>query len=142
MTESLTKTQKLQALADRFYSETYISRPPKAGDYYCTARNDLELYQIVKIENGVVYTKYCKDENGCLSEWNESGFLSEGFGEFRIYVAPYVLDIIDDVCYSIRNLRKNYNKHHTYNCICCECMSVFNHNKSIDEVVSYMEGET
>ena len=52
----LTKNQKLQALEFRFYQEgTWY---PKAGDLYTTARNDLEVYRVVDVRDGLVITEY------------------------------------------------------------------------------------
>ena len=79
----LTVESKLQALALRFYQDYHWM--PKAGDYYTTSRADLELYRVVKIESGVVYTEYCSSP-GELSEWPEPAFTKEGFGPKRVYV--------------------------------------------------------
>ena len=85
----LTSKQKLTALSMRFYSgQKWI---PKAGDYYTTPRDDLELYQVVKIENGKVYTKYC-DKDCALSKWDEIDFTSKGFGVHRVYVPLIILE--------------------------------------------------
>jgi hypothetical protein len=82
----LTEWQKLHALAMRFYSG-YQWRP-KAGDYYTTSRADLELYQVVDIKDGKVYTKYCDPaKQGGIAEWPEDEFLSPTtFGYARVYV--------------------------------------------------------
>ena len=85
----LTPGQKLSALSMRFYSgQKWI---PRAGGYYTTPRDDLELYQIAKIENGKVYTKYC-DRDCDLAEWDEIDFTSKGFGVHRVYVPLIVLE--------------------------------------------------
>lgn len=84
--------QKLQALADKHY--TFIPWVPKAGDYYTTDRADLELYRVVKIENGIVYTEYATHP-GNLAEWDEEGFTTEGFGPMRTLVSSYIFDMPD-----------------------------------------------
>lgn len=48
--------KKLLALQVRFYEGRVWT--PKQGDYYTSSRADLELYKIVRIENGKVYTVY------------------------------------------------------------------------------------
>jgi len=78
---SLTYSQKLNALAHRFYQGAEWR--PRSGDYYTTCRGDLELYRVAKIENGVVYTEYCT-RPGVYSEWPESEFTSQGFGTKRV----------------------------------------------------------
>lgn len=83
----LTPEQKLAALAHRFYANGQWT--PKAGDFYTTSRADLELYQIVSIENGIVRTRYTEGSEA-ISEWPESGFTSEGFGPKRVWVPPWV----------------------------------------------------
>ena len=84
---TLTYKQKLAALAHRFYANGQWT--PKAGDFYTTSRADLELYQIVSIENGIVRTRYTEGSDA-ISEWPESGFTSEGFGPKRVWVPPWV----------------------------------------------------
>ena len=85
----LTPSQKLSALSMRFYSGQQWE--PKAGDYYTTPRDDLELYRVVKIESGKVYTEYCDKECG-LAEWDEDGFTTKGFGVHRVHVPLIVLE--------------------------------------------------
>lgn len=85
----LTPSQKLSALSMRFYSGQQWE--PKAGDYYTTPRDDLELYRVVKIENGKVYTEYC-DRECSLAEWDEDGFTTKGFGVHRVHVPLIVLE--------------------------------------------------
>lgn len=93
---SLTPMQKLHALGHRFYSR--VEWEPKAGDLYTTSRPDLELYQIVRIEDGIVSTRYRdprRDTMGIISEWREADFLSpETFGYARVWVPnEFVLDV-------------------------------------------------
>lgn len=85
----LTEAQKLQALSDRFYS--HLPWVPESGHYYTTARADLELYRIAKIEDGKVFTEYCTNP-GQLSEWDEAGFTTGGFGPCRVWVSDYILE--------------------------------------------------
>lgn len=87
---TLTYQQKLEALGARFYS--YLQWTPKAGDYYTSSRPDLELYRVVKIENGIVFTEYCTSP-GSLAEWPESEFTTQGFGPQRVWVPDWVLRI-------------------------------------------------
>lgn len=91
----LTIEKKLQALSSKYYD--FQEWQPKQGDFYTSARNDLELYRIAKIENGKVYTEYyhteyCDRPNGELSEWDLDGFTTEGFGVQRVYVPLWILD--------------------------------------------------
>lgn len=88
----LTAAQKLSALAARFYDR--MEWRPRAGDYYTTPRNDLELYQIVSIENGVVSTRYCAPERGdAVSTWAVDEFTApHTFGVMRTWVPAWVLD--------------------------------------------------
>lgn len=76
------------ALADKYYS--HVVWDPKEGDYYTTARADLELYRVVKIENGKIYTEYCSNV-GVLSEWDLDGFTTKDFGPYRVHVADYII---------------------------------------------------
>lgn len=85
----LSPEQKLAALSMRFFSN--YQWQPKEGDYYTTPRNDLELYRIVKIEGGKVFTEYC-DKKCALAEWDEAKFLTEGFGVHRTHVPLIVLE--------------------------------------------------
>lgn len=84
---TLTYKQKLAALAYRFYANGQWT--PKAGDFYTTSSDDLELYQIVSIENGIVRIRYTEGFDA-IYEWPESGFTSEGFGPKRVWVPPWV----------------------------------------------------
>jgi hypothetical protein len=87
---SLTYQQKLDALSLRFYQG--LEWAPKAGNYYTTSRADLELYQVVKIEGGKVFTRYCDQEkSGAIAEWDEDSFTSGGFGPKRVWVPDFVL---------------------------------------------------
>lgn len=86
---ALTAQQKLAALACRFYQG--LQWQPAAGDHYTTSRNDLELYRVAKIEGGKVYTEYCT-KPGVLTQWDEVGFATEGFGVRRVWVPPFVLE--------------------------------------------------
>jgi hypothetical protein len=88
MNTSLTMDKKLHALSMRFYDGFVWT--PKAGDHYTTSRNDLELYRVVKIENKKVFTEYCENP-GSLSEWDQDGFTTEGFGPKRVYVHECLL---------------------------------------------------
>lgn len=65
---------------------------PKAGDYYTSSRPDLELYQIYSIENGKILTRYTNGHSA-LSEWDESTFLTEGFGPNRIHVPDWIFSL-------------------------------------------------
>lgn len=86
----LTQTQKLHALAYRFYQGAAWT--PKAGDFYTTSRADLELYQVVSVEGGIVRTRYTEGSDA-ISEWQEAGFLTEGFGPKRVFVPEWVLNL-------------------------------------------------
>ncbi|MBO9125497.1 MULTISPECIES: hypothetical protein [unclassified Rhizobium] len=84
----LTYQQKLDALSYRFYQAGPWA--PKAGDFYTTSRADLELYQVVSVENGLVRTRYTEGTDA-ISEWPEAGFLTEGFGARRVFVPDWVI---------------------------------------------------
>lgn len=85
----LTYQQKLDALSYRFYQGANWT--PKAGDFYTTSRADLELYQVVSVENGIVRTRFTEGSDA-IAEWPEAGFLTEGFGPRRVFVPPWVMD--------------------------------------------------
>lgn len=86
---SLTAEQKLHALAFRFYQSA--GWEPKAGDYYTTSRADLELYKVVDVRDGKVFTTYLP-EGGTVAEWPAEEFLSEKtFGRCRVHVPDWVL---------------------------------------------------
>lgn len=89
MQTSLNPNQKLQALAYRFYSDQKWK--PEAGHYYTTSRADLELYRVVDIKDGKVYTEYCTLP-GVLSEWPEEEFTEHGFGPKRVWVPQFIFD--------------------------------------------------
>ena len=84
----LTYQQKLEALSYRFYQGGEWK--PKAGDFYTTSRADLELYQVVSVEGGVVRTRFTEGTDA-ISEWPEAGFLTEGFGPRRVLVPEWVI---------------------------------------------------
>lgn len=84
----LTYQQKLDALSYRFYQGGAWT--PKAGDFYTTSRADLELYQVVSVEGGVVRTRFTEGSDA-ISEWPEAGFLTEGFGPRRVFVPEWVI---------------------------------------------------
>lgn len=88
---SLTHQQKLEALAYRFYHRQTWT--PKPGDFYTTARADLELYQVVSVEDGIVKTRYVDPARGAqISEWDEATFLSpETFGYARVWVPDWLM---------------------------------------------------
>jgi len=90
----LTPWQKLQALAMRFYSRMEWPLPVLPGQYYTTSRADLELYQVVDVKDGKIYTRYCDPERGgSISIWSEEEFLSpETFGYPRVWVHPAYLE--------------------------------------------------
>lgn len=84
----LTYQQKLEALSYRFYQNGTWT--PAAGDFFTTSRADLELYQVVAVEGGIVKTRYTEGTD-TISEWFEDGFLSDGFGPKRVFVPPWVM---------------------------------------------------
>lgn len=86
----LTAEQKLQAMAHRFYQRA--EWVPKAGDFYTSARADLELYQVVEVRDDVIVTEYT--EGGCgPSEWPVDEFLTKGFGPSRVWVPSWILGV-------------------------------------------------
>ena len=87
---TLTYSQKLEALSLRFYQG--MTWNPKAGDYYTTSRADLELYRVVKVEDGMVKTQYCDQRNtDAVASWPVEEFTSAGFGPKRVWVPDFVL---------------------------------------------------
>lgn len=83
-----TSDMKLQALASKYYGG--LNWEPKAGDYYTTSRADLELYQVVEVTDTKVKTRYLKPDSD-ITEWDKSGFTTEGFGDRRVYVPDSIL---------------------------------------------------
>jgi hypothetical protein len=83
----LTYQQKLDALSYRFYQGAQWS--PKAGDFYTTSRADLELYQVVSVEDGIVRTRFTEGSEA-IAEWPEPEFLTGGFGPKRVFVPEWV----------------------------------------------------
>ena len=83
----LTHQQKLDALAYRFYQGA--AWDPKAGDFYTTSRADLELYQVVSVEGGVVRTRFTEGSDA-ISEWPAEEFLTAGFGPKRVFVPEWI----------------------------------------------------
>lgn len=90
MANTLTPNQKLHALSAKYYQHTVWI--PKKGDYYTSTRADLELYQIVNIKNGIVYTIYCNMECKPV-QWDEKTFLTEGFGVNRVHVPDWIIQM-------------------------------------------------
>lgn len=84
----LTYQEKLEALSFRFYQDGEWK--PAAGDLYTTSRADLEVYEVISVENGVVRTRYTENTEE-VSEWPENEFLTEGFGPKRVWVPDFVL---------------------------------------------------
>lgn len=84
----LTPKQKLEALSYRFYQAGQWT--PQAGDFYTTSRADLELYQVVSVEGGIVRTRYTEGSD-TVSEWPETEFLTGGFGPKRVFVPEWVI---------------------------------------------------
>jgi len=91
--EKLTEQQKLHSLAARFYQE--LEWVPKEGDYYTTSRADLELYRVVDIKDGKVFTEYCTNPGLNIAEWDQSEFTTGGFGPKRVYVPDWILEKIN-----------------------------------------------
>lgn len=85
----LTETQKLEAMALRFYQG--LDWKPEAGHFYTTSRADLEVYEVVKVEGGKVFTRYTEGDTSGVAEWPEEEFLTEGFGPNRVWVPSFVL---------------------------------------------------
>lgn len=95
----LTYPQKLRALANKYYQRAEWH--PRAGDYYTTSRDDLELYQIKDVveRDGelIVITRYAHlpEDEGSLAEWRMNDFLSpQSFGYARVWVPRWVLETL------------------------------------------------
>lgn len=86
---SLTMHQKLAALSAKYYS--FLDWIPEKGHYYTTARDDLQLYQIVDITEDKVKTTYLHCESQ-ISEWERDGFTTRDFGNRRVWVPEWILD--------------------------------------------------
>jgi hypothetical protein len=94
----LTWKQKCHAMA--FHVNQPGNWTPVAGDYYTSVRPDLEVYQVVSIDGGVVSTRYVEppqDDGSQLATWSEQGFLSDGYGPSRVWLPAWALEIKDDV---------------------------------------------
>ncbi len=89
----ITINQKMHALSNAMY-QGGVKWVLKAGDYYTSSRADLELYQVVSVENGKVKTIYT-DREAEPMEWDETTFLTEGFGLNRIHVPEWILRLKD-----------------------------------------------
>lgn len=89
---SLTPWQKLHALSYRFYQ--FQTWTPKAGDRYTTSRADLELYEVISVDDGVVTTRYSDPARGDqISIWSQDEFLSpKTFGANRVWVPDWILE--------------------------------------------------
>ncbi|MBN8294586.1 hypothetical protein JI664_21615 [Rhodobacter sp. NTK016B] len=118
--EALTYEQKLEAMSLRFYQG--MTWTPKAGDHYTTSRADLELYQVVSVDEGVVRTRYCdtsKSEE--LSSWPVDEFTAAGFGPKRVFVPDFVLsqqpasEITDDLSKDHLDALQEDLRHCAYN---------------------------
>lgn len=90
-TTSLTHYQKLQAMAEKYYS--YVTWNPKVGDYYTSSRNDLELYQVVDEDEEHFYTIYCNNPDGVRQKWRKDEFTTQGFGLNRVHVHHHILQL-------------------------------------------------
>jgi hypothetical protein len=87
---SLTESQKLEALALKYYQGGVEWKPSK-GDFYTTSRADLELYQIVDADENTIKTKYCDTDKGnSITEWKADEFL-KGFGLNRVHVPLFII---------------------------------------------------
>ena len=90
MHTELTEKQKLMAMAAKYYQGLHWE--VKEGDHYTSARDDLELYRVVSIdEDNIVSTEYCNNP-GNLSEWNLEDFTTLGFGLMRVYVPEWIFN--------------------------------------------------
>ena len=78
----------MHALSNAMY-QGGVKWKPKAGDYYTSSRPDLELYQVISVEGGKIKTVYT-DSKTDPAEWDESGFLTDGFGPNRIHVPEWI----------------------------------------------------
>lgn len=87
--------QKLAALAFKYYSR--YQWEPKAGDYYTTCRDDLELYRVVDVTDTDIITNYCDASRSTgTSTWPRDEFLSpDTFGYARVYVPDWIFDKIN-----------------------------------------------
>lgn len=89
----LTLKIKLAAISLKYYS--LYKWEPKAGDFFTTSRNDCELYQIVAIDEELVYTKYYEPSfSDTISTCLKDDFLSEHtFGRHRVHVPEWAFKL-------------------------------------------------
>lgn len=85
----ISEKQKLEAMANKFYSG--MEWNPKVNDYYTTARADLEVFKVLKIEDGYIYTVMVGGNQKTPEKWDLNGFTTEGFGPNRVHIQPWVL---------------------------------------------------
>jgi len=82
--------QKVEAMSLKHYDG--YQWKPKAGDFYTTDRNDLELYQIVDEDEDHFCTNYCDHENRTDEPaiWLKDSFLRD-FGIHRCHITHELL---------------------------------------------------
>lgn len=90
-----TSDMKLQSIAQKYYLGG-IEWIPKAGDYYTSTRADLELYQVVKVTDTQIFTRYVKHDSE-IAAWDKDGFTCEGFGINRVHVPDFVFRIQNNI---------------------------------------------
>jgi|GEM_PF-3407058 hypothetical protein len=88
---SLTPEQKLLALSLKYYS--HLEWKIKPGDYYTSARNDLELYQIVDTTEYEVITRRCNELNEVINwtVWTKIDFFTN-FHDYRVFVPEFIFN--------------------------------------------------
>lgn len=86
----LTPEMKLQCFQFKYYNG--LEWIPKKGDFYTTTRADLEVYQVVDVDEEFIYTKYTSElSSGEISKWDKDKFLTEGFGDRRMWIPDFLI---------------------------------------------------
>jgi len=104
-----TTDMKLQALALKYYHG--VNWEPKTGDYYTTSRADLELYQVVRVTEKYIYTRYLTPDSA-FTEWDKDGFTKEGFGVNRVHVPDFVFSMTKNIFTHVNDYAKTISAKH------------------------------
>ena len=86
---------KLKALSLKYYDG--YKWQPGAGDLYTSTRVDNEVYKVVEVADKTIGTIYCNGKEGAMTKWPKDGFLSEGFGKYRVYIPVWLYNELKEV---------------------------------------------
>jgi len=87
---ALTCQQKLHCMAVKYFQN--YEWIPKAGDYFTTARADLKLFQITRIDGRDVFTINTAETESLEDRHDLAGFSCFGQGSIRVYVPDFILE--------------------------------------------------